>query len=36
LGLALAHKIIDEHNGLIKFESVSGQGTTVIIELPVA
>jgi two-component system sensor histidine kinase HydH len=36
LGLALAHKIIDEHNGLIKFESVSGQGTTVIIELPVS
>lgn len=35
LGLALAHKIIDEHNGSIKIESVAGIGTTVIVELPV-
>ncbi len=36
LGLALAHKIIDEHDGSIKFESVAGEGTTVIVELPIS
>lgn len=35
LGLALAYKIIDEHNGTIRFESFEGQGTTVIVTLPV-
>jgi len=35
LGLALAYKIIDEHNGTIRFESIEGQGTTVLVTLPV-
>jgi len=35
LGLALAYKIIDEHNGSIRFTSVEGQGTTVSFTLPV-
>jgi two-component system sensor histidine kinase HydH len=35
LGLALAYKIIDEHNGSIRFTSVEGQGTTVSFSLPV-
>jgi two-component system sensor histidine kinase HydH len=36
LGLALAHKIIDEHRGSIKFESAAGEGTSVIVELPIS
>jgi signal transduction histidine kinase len=36
LGLALAHKIIDEHRGSIKFESIAGEGTSVIVELPIS
>jgi len=35
LGLALAYKILDEHNGSIRFESVEGEGTTVYVTLPV-
>jgi two-component system sensor histidine kinase HydH len=35
LGLALAYKIIDEHNGMIRFQSTEGQGTTVSVMLPV-
>jgi two-component system sensor histidine kinase HydH len=35
LGLALAYKIIDEHNGTIRFQSTEGQGTTVSVRLPV-
>jgi len=35
LGLAIAKQIIDAHEGEIKIESVEGQGTTVIVELPV-
>ncbi|MDX2434158.1 MAG: ATP-binding protein [Desulfobacterales bacterium] len=35
LGLALAYKIIDEHDGTIRFKSTEGQGTTVIVTLPV-
>ena len=35
LGLALAYKIIDEHNGAIRFKSVEGQGTTVSVTIPV-
>jgi two-component system sensor histidine kinase HydH len=35
LGLAMAYKIIDEHGGTIRFESQPGQGTTVIVSLPV-
>jgi two-component system sensor histidine kinase HydH len=35
LGLALAYKIIDEHNGTIRFQSTEGHGTTVSVRLPV-
>jgi PAS domain S-box-containing protein len=35
LGLAVTHKIIQEHNGKIKVESVLGSGTTFKIFLPV-
>jgi two-component system sensor histidine kinase HydH len=35
LGLALAYKFIDEHNGTIRFQSTEGQGTTVSVTLPV-
>ena len=35
LGLALAYKIIDEHNGTIRFKSIEGQGTTVSFTIPV-
>ena len=34
LGLAVTHRIIEEHNGVIRFESRPGQGTTFIIRLP--
>lgn len=34
LGLALAYKIIDEHNGIIRFESSEGRGTSVYVTLP--
>jgi two-component system sensor histidine kinase HydH len=34
LGLALAYKIIDEHNGSIRFSSLEGEGTTVTISFP--
>jgi len=33
LGLALAHKIIEDHGGVISFESVPGRGTTFTIVL---
>lgn len=35
LGLAMAHKIIDEHGGSIRFTSTEGEGTTVTITLPI-
>jgi signal transduction histidine kinase len=35
LGLAIAKQIVEAHGGEIKIESVEGQGTTVIVELPV-
>jgi two-component system sensor histidine kinase HydH len=35
LGLALAYKIIDEHDGSIRFSSSEGKGTTVSIFLPI-
>jgi two-component system sensor histidine kinase HydH len=35
LGLALAYKIIDEHNGTIRFKSTEGQGTVVSVTIPV-
>jgi len=35
LGLAIVHKIISEHGGIIKIEDHQPQGTSVIIEVPV-
>ena len=35
LGLAVTHRIIEEHKGTIRVESQPGQGTTFIIHLPV-
>jgi signal transduction histidine kinase len=35
LGLALSHKIIQEHNGAIQVESKEGMGTTFRITLPI-
>ncbi|MDD2197084.1 MAG: ATP-binding protein [Bacteroidales bacterium] len=35
LGLSITYSIIKEHKGTIKFESEFGEGTTVIIRLPV-
>ena len=34
LGLAIAHAIITAHDGTITIDSILGQGTTVIIQLP--
>lgn len=36
LGLAITYRIIDEHNGHIDIESILGNGTKVIVALPVA
>jgi signal transduction histidine kinase len=33
LGLALAHKIVQDHGGAISFQSLRGQGTTFTIVL---
>ncbi|MFT4704177.1 MAG: signal transduction histidine kinase [Bradymonadia bacterium] len=35
LGLAIVKKLVDEHNGEIRFESTQGEGTTFIITLPI-
>ncbi len=35
LGLAVAYGVIEQHRGTIRMESVVGEGTTCIIELPV-
>jgi two-component system, NtrC family, nitrogen regulation sensor histidine kinase GlnL len=35
LGLAICHRIVDEHRGAIQVESVEGRGTTVTCFLPV-
>ena len=35
LGLALAYKIIDEHKGTIRFDSIEGEGTTVSVLFPI-
>jgi two-component system nitrogen regulation sensor histidine kinase GlnL len=36
LGLAICHRIIDEHRGVLHVDSVEGRGTTVTCFLPVA
>ena len=36
MGLAIAKKIMDKHNGLISAKSVEGQGSTFVISFPVA
>lgn len=35
LGLSVSFKIIQEHDGMMKFESTPGKGTTVSVHLPV-
>jgi len=35
LGLSLSRRIVEEHGGTIKFESVEGSGTTVLLTMPV-
>jgi signal transduction histidine kinase len=34
LGVAVARALVNQHGGLLKYESVPGQGTTVTVELP--
>jgi two-component system nitrogen regulation sensor histidine kinase GlnL len=36
LGLALCHRILEEHRGAIQVDSVEGRGTTVTCFLPIA
>ena len=36
LGLPLAHKIIQEHGGMIEVKSVVGAGTTFLVHLPIS
>lgn len=36
LGLALCHRIIEEHKGAVRIESAEGRGTTVTCFLPIA
>ena len=36
LGLALCHRILEEHRGTIHVESEEGRGTTVTCFLPIA
>jgi two-component system nitrogen regulation sensor histidine kinase GlnL len=36
LGLAVCHRIVKEHGGMIRVESRSGEGTTFKVSLPVA
>lgn len=36
LGLATAHRIVEDHGGTIAFRSAPGQGTTFSVLLPVA
>jgi signal transduction histidine kinase len=35
LGLALAHRIVEEHHGSIELRSTVGKGTTVFVNLPI-
>ena len=34
LGLAVSDRIVQEHNGVLSFESESGRGTTATLSLP--
>ena len=34
LGLAAVHQIVEEHGGIVRFESRQGQGTTVRVRFP--
>jgi signal transduction histidine kinase len=36
LGLAIVQRIVKDHNGVLKIESVEGEGTTVSVSLPLA
>jgi signal transduction histidine kinase len=36
LGLAIAHKLIEENQGYIFMDSVEGEGTSVLVLLPIA
>ena len=36
LGLSVSYNIIEEHHGYLEFSSIEGEGTTVIVSLPVA
>ncbi|SPD74451.1 Integral membrane sensor signal transduction histidine kinase [uncultured Desulfobacterium sp.] len=36
LGLSIANRIVEQHGGLLDFESEEGKGTTFIIRIPVA
>ncbi|OVE81526.1 hypothetical protein BVY04_03040 [bacterium M21] len=36
LGLAISYSIVEEHSGTLRFESEVGQGTVVILTLPIA
>jgi PAS domain S-box-containing protein len=36
LGLSICKAIVEEHGGTIRFDSVAGQGTTFVVELPAA
>lgn len=35
LGLAIVRKVVEQHRGDVRFESVPGQGTTCVVRLPV-
>ncbi len=36
LGLSIVKQIVDQHDGKVKLSSVEGEGTTVIVELPLS
>jgi len=36
LGLAIVHRIVSDHGGTLRIDSVVGQGTTVSVTWPVA
>jgi signal transduction histidine kinase/putative methionine-R-sulfoxide reductase with GAF domain len=36
LGLAVAREVVDAHNGSISFSTVSGEGTTFLVSIPVS